>query len=177
MIKRLTFALTLMISASPILAQTWPEQAERPKTEMLWYFGAGSSTGSYDGDKTPLSMGGLFLGDRFNIGLDFGYEGQMLDARGNNYKLTQGKSYNFLIGANLHKTEKTRLDAALLVGIRETAQDCPPSLIGYACYAGLDPDSTYKGNYGALVTYSFNKTAVGLRVTGESVQGVLGWRF
>jgi hypothetical protein len=177
MFNKLLTALALTVCASPLLAQTLSDPAKAPKTDSILYLGAGNSTGGYDGDKTPLSGGYLVLTDRLTFGADIGHEGKMLDARGSNYAWTQGMSYNLLIGRNLHKTDRTRLDATLLLGVRETSQECPSSVLGFDCFADMEPERTFDLNYGGLVTYTLNKTSIGLRVTGESVQGVLGWKF
>jgi len=49
--------------------------------------------------------------------------------------------------------------------------------VGSNTYADSAPDTDYKGNFGAVLTFIFDRTMVGLRVTGESTQALVGFRF
>lgn len=102
----------------------------------------------------------------------------MLDSTwGMNERPKQATSYNFLIGGNVMDNGRFRADAALLLGARESFADCPDSYLGYQCYADAEPDTDYKGNFGAVVTLSMQSFTIGLRATGESTQILAGFRF
>lgn len=114
----------------------------------------------------------------FVVGLDFGFEGTMIDSTyRRDAALSQGTSFNVLVGGNLIDDGGFKTDAALLLGMRKSVVDCPDSYLGFACYAGADPDYQYQANFGAVITVSVNKTVIGLRATGESTQLLLGMRF
>lgn len=70
--------------------------------------------------------------------------------------------------AQCSSTPRAKIDAALLVGIRDSSESCPESYFGFQCYADDDPDTDFKGNFGAEVTWSFDRFTVCLRGTGES---------
>ena len=70
-----------------------------------------------------------------------------------------------------------RLDAALLVGARETSADCRNFYLGFQCYADEAPEVEYKANYGAIVSAAFGRGMLGVRATNESIQALVGIVF
>jgi hypothetical protein len=147
-----------------------------------FYLGAGSanSEDGFDNDSTPFSGGFLHQvdGSKLIFGFDIGREGTMLDSTwGMNHEPRPAMSLNVLFGGNVVDSRRFKADAALLIGIREATSDCAASYLGYQCYAGATPDTEYKGNYGGVVTVSFDHLTVGLRATGESTQVLAGVRF
>ena len=149
--------------------------------EAILYLGVGKAevaSASNNGD-TPFSIGYMNLKDEGAFyGLDLGFEGTVLDSTyGQDNVPNRALSVNLIYGTNVSKTAKGRLDAGVLVGVRQENKDCANSYLGYACYADTLPDVEYGLNFGALVTYSFESFAVGLRATGESTQFLLGSKF
>ena len=147
----------------------------------MFYLGAGPDDDNPDitGNTVPFVIGALALQDEtpFVWGLDFAGEGEMLDSTFGGDSLRQALSVNFLIGGNLGKTETMRVDAAAILGARESVADCPDSFLGFQCYADREPDVEYDFNYGGLISLSFRKVSIGVRATGESAQAFLGWVF
>lgn len=146
------------------------------------YFGAGpaKSASSTETGDTPYSLGFISMKDTSDtvFGLDISAEGTMLDSTwGKTNALQQGTSLNFLLGRNLVKGESGRFDASLLLGIRQESADCPSSYLGYQCYADSEPERDYGFNYGVVLSYTYKKVMLGLRLTGESTQALIGFRF
>lgn len=142
--------------------------------------GGNRSDSEYSTDKTPFSIGimGRSGGGRAIVGLDLAREGTMLDSTWNqNQAISQGSSVNLLLGSNLTETGRFSLDAAAILGVRTTAADCPRSYLGYQCYANRTPETSYRGNFGAVVTMSYDRMTLGVRATGQSSQLVAGFRF
>jgi hypothetical protein len=120
----------------------------------------------------------MSAGRDFIWGLDISAEGKMLDSTWNQNKaLSQGTSYNLILGKNISRLESSRIDAAIVVGMRESTSECPRSYLGYQCYANTEPDIGYKFNYGALITWTHTKMMLGIRATGESTQAIVGYKF
>lgn len=170
----------MVLIASAILCTTVVSAEEHGQN--LVYLGAGStkSDTSLKSKKTPISLGYLNISNVSNavLGVDVSGEGTMLDSTwGKNNSVKQAISYNALIGRNIFKGEKSRVDATLLVGARETFTDCPSSYLGYQCYSDKAPKTNYKVNYGAVLTGTYNSYMLGMRVTGESAQVLIGFRF
>jgi hypothetical protein len=155
--------------------------ASTASADGIIYIGGGSAetaSTTVNGD-TPMSIGYLALRDEGAFfGFDIGAEGTVLDSTySQNNKPSQAYSFNLILGTNISKDEKSRLDVGAIVGFREEAKDCPSSYLGYACYANTSPDTEYKANLGAIITYSYNKLAIGLRATDASTQLILGAKF
>jgi hypothetical protein len=130
-------------------------------------------------DDTPFAIGvlGWTDGSPLVFGVDIAGEGTMLDSTFGQDSFRQAVSLNFLLGTNVTEWDRGRVDAAALIGIRESFADCPDSFLGFQCYADEAPDTEWDINYGGLVAVSFDRVSVGLRVTGESVMAILGVRF
>jgi hypothetical protein len=167
--------LAALLAATPAFAQ------EPTAGRTTLYFGAGTNTGSSDfaDSKTPFSLGLMHQveGKRLVLGFDIGSEGMMHDSTWGADREQSAMSINLLVGANLYSTPKTKIDAALLVGMREEYSDCPDSYLGYQCYADTDPSTDYTANVGVVTTVSYGNFLTGLRVTGESAQALFGFRF
>ena len=135
--------------------------ASTASAESIIYFGGGSAEteSSTVNGNTPMSIGYLALRDEGAFfGFDIGAEGTVLDSTySQNNKPSQAYSFNLILGTNISKGEKSRLDVGAIVGFREESKDCPSSYIGYACYANTSPDTEYTANLGAIITYSYNK--------------------
>ena len=142
--------------------------------------GAAKSSGGLKSSGTPVSLGYLNTSSTrdFVWGVDLSAEGTMLDSTwGQNKASSQGTSYNLIFGKNVSKLDSSRIDAAILVGMRETTSDCPRSYLGYQCYADAAPDYSYKLNYGAVITWTHTRLMLGIRATGESTQAIVGYKF
>ena len=131
---------------------------------------------------TPWSAG-IYArnSNRLVIGFDVGREGTFKDYTADrNGDERQSTSLNLLIGGSFLQSEDFIFDSSLLLGLRPSEKTCPTgqSFIGYRCYADADPDVRYDYNLGVLFTavYRSGLTA-GVRSTGESVQGLVGWNF
>ncbi|CAM3247146.1 hypothetical protein SAMN04488021_10430 [Paracoccus aminovorans] len=171
----LCFCLPLALAAGHV-------QAQDDLLRNTFYIGAGraESGDPLENDDTPWSIGFLHqrADSRLVLGFDIGREGTMIDSTwGLDERPKQATSYNLLIGGSLVDNGRFRTDAALLVGLRESFADCPDSYLGFQCYADRAPDTEYKGNFGAVLTLSVDRLALGLRATGESTQLVAGLRF
>ena len=149
--------------------------------EAVLYFGVGKAevASASNNGETPFSIGYMRLKDEGAFyGLDLGFEGTVLDSTyGQNNAPNRALSISLIYGSNVSKTAKGRLDAGILVGVRQTNKDCADSYLGYACYADTLPDVDYGLNFGGIVTYSFQSFSLGLRATGESTQLLLGSKF
>ena len=173
--------LVHVVLATVVLVGTTVASANENGENVL-YFGVGSAkSGDYlKSNKTPFSIGYLSISSsRDSVwGADISGEGTMLDSTwGQRSAVNQAMSYNFLIGRNLTKSESSRFDAALLLGMRQSFSSCPSSYLGYQCYADSAPDTKYAFNYGAVVTWTYKSLMLGVRATGESAQALLGFRF
>ena len=152
--------------------------------ESIVYVGIGSaksnSSSGGTSDKNPFSLGYINISEVRNTiwGLDFSKEGTLLDSTyGQNKAVSQGMSFNLLLGPNLGRTEFGRFDVAVLIGARQKTTDCPSSYLGYQCYADAAPNTSYAFNYGAVLTWSFKSVMVGIRATGASTQALVGFSF
>jgi len=158
------------------------EEAKGPKSRLI-FLGGGSSKGdadSFENDDTAWSLGWLqrMAGKSYSLGFDIAGEGTMLDSTwGQNEAVDQGFSINFLATRNLTSTDSFAVDLGLLLGARESAQDCPRSYLGYQCYADAKPKTEYEANFGVIGFVTFKSVSVGFRATGESTQLTLGINF
>jgi hypothetical protein len=147
----------------------------------LIYIGGGSADkgNSLKSNETPMAIGYLSIPNSSDsvYGIDFSGEGTKLEFNGGRTVVKQGTSFNFLIGKNLRKSENSRFDAAFLIGMRTASSTCPTSYLGYQCYANEPPKISYEVNYGAVLTMTFNSFMIGARLTGESAQALIGFRF
>lgn len=142
--------------------------------------GTNSSTGSLIDTSAPYVVGIMFKVPSRNllVGFDFAGEGTSIDSTwGRSGAPVQATSFNMIVGATLAETARTRTDAGLIIGLRNTSATCASSFLGYRCYADAAPDMTYGVNVGAIATVSFDGFMIGLRATGESAQVVAGLRF
>lgn len=176
MVKAFCSCLLLLMSAGYLHAQ------EDVSMRNTFYLGAGSanSDGAFENDDTPFSLGFThqLVSSKMVLGFDIAGEGTMLDSTwGRDERPKRGTSFNLLLGRNMVDSGRFRADAALLLGVREAAKDCPDSYVGWRCYADRDPETDYKGNFGGVLTLSFDGFALGLRATGESTQVLAGLRF
>lgn len=148
-----------------------------PSGENIFYLGAGKSVNGEFGDKGKgagtigflklnSSSGALFGGD-------IGIEGTSY----HNGTPESGASLNLLIGRNFSRTDTGRFDGAFLIGGRRKETTCPKSYLGYRCYADSDPDTSYAVNFGAALFYTQQSFTAGIRITGESRQVILGFRY
>lgn len=177
------FVKKVICLAAAIAAASISQSALAQSNQNAIYGGVGTSIQAKNADtsdKTPFSIGYLRLSNTKNFvwGVDVSQEGTMLDSTwGQNGAVKQGTSINVLLGTKLTGSEKVRLDAAILVGGRQKTTSCPDSYLGFRCYANAQPDVSYALNYGGVVTVSFSKVMIGARVSSESAQGLIGFRF
>ena len=147
------------------------------KSERLIYGGGGTSS---SGNQSAFSVGFLIFPNTNDVfwGLDISGEGVKKDSTwGQNNANSRASSYNVLVGKNLMRSETSRIDGALLIGMKEESTSCPRSYLGYQCYADTEPDSTYGFNSGLALLWSNAKLMIGARVTGQSTQALLGFKF
>lgn len=151
------------------------------ETRGAFYGGAGLNNDSaqLQLDETPFVLGVLFYptGHSFVLGFDIAGEGEMFDSTFGANDLRQAYSFNAVIGANLYRSEQARTDISAVIGFREAFADCPDSFIGFQCYADQPPETDYTMNYGALLSFNYNNGVIGLRVTDQSAQAILGLNF
>lgn len=175
--RQLVLGLALGLVAAPAMAQ---DAAPAPDGRTLVYFGAGKARADdHESDATPFVIGLMHRGaSRGIVGFDIAREGTMLDSTWNqDEEVSPGTSFNLLLGGNLLESGRFSTDAALLLGLRHSASDCPDSYLGYQCYADQDPENEYRGNFGAVLSVSYDRAMIGLRATGESTQILTGFRF
>lgn len=186
MIKLKSFIATMFVAglfSGHAMAQDGAGYALNDTTaRSTFYFGAGTSNddGPDAADETPLVIGFTHqpMNSKMVWGLDIAREGTMLDSTyGQDRAVSSAISFNLLVGRNFVETAKYKVDGALILGVREEAQDCPASFLGYQCYADTDPETEYTGNFGALATISLEKMVIGVRATSESAQVLVGFRF
>ncbi len=153
------------------------------QAENVIYIGSGSAKSgdpTVTSNKSPFTLGYLKLSNTVNSvwGVDFSGEGTLLDSTwGQNQAVKQATSFNLLLGKNIGKTENSRFDASLILGMRHKTKSCPSSYLGFQCYADSKPDVSYGFNSGVALTWSYSSVLVGVRATGESTQLMLGYRF
>ncbi len=130
-------------------------------------------------DDTPFVLGALFFPSTQSVvfGFDIAGEGEMLDSTFGSNALKQAYSFNAVLGGNLYWSEDMRTDLSAIIGFRESVKDCPDSFIGFQCYADRDPETEYELNYGAMLTITFDHALIGLRVTEQSAQALIGISF
>ena len=144
--------------------------------------GTGDAATATTSGATPWVVGAtLGIGEGTFVGLDVAGEGTKLDSTGGrNEEPVQSVSFNAVLGTSLVNGaagQPPLVEAGLLIGIRETAVSCPPSNIGFDCYADLDPETSSTINAGALLMMNFNNATLGFRATGESQQIIFGIQF
>lgn len=165
----LTASAVALSTAMPVMANN--------NLENVIYVGGGSAKEDSYGNTggSPATLGYIRQSNTkdFVWGVDISGEGPMY----HNGAPTKSTSFNAIFGKNFHKTESGRLDAGLLIGMREKSSSCPRSYLGYSCYADADPSVKYTGNFGGVITWTQNKFMIGARVTGQSKQVILGLRF
>lgn len=181
-LRALLVCIPLGLTAGHAHAQEFPASAGVETMKNMFYIGGGSSRhdGAFENDDTPYSIGFMRQAENSKavFGLDIGREGTMIDSTwGRDDALVQATSFNLLLGGNVYNSGKLRSDAAVLIGARESFVDCPDSNLGYKCYADREPETEYKGNFGAVLTVSYDRVALGVRATGESTQLLAGFRF
>ena len=151
--------------------------------EDVFYLGGGSaksSNSAYSSGDTPKTFGYLKLSNLDDTvwGIDVSAEGTMFDSTyGQDNAAKQATSVNALIGQNIATSGSFRMDAAFIAGVRDRTTSCPPSYVGYQCYANTVPDTSYAFNYGVALTVSYKNILLGVRATGESTQAMVGIRF
>ena len=173
-------SFAICVALSMLSGQAFAQDATAGLTTFYVGGGQAITDDSQKNDSMPFSFGIMHQNpaNKFIIGLDIGFEGTMIDSTYyQDEALSQGTSFNVLVGTNLIDNGGFKTDAALLLGMRQSVVDCPDSYLGFACYADFDPDFEYEANFGAVITVSMNKTVLGLRATGESTQLLLGLRF
>lgn len=151
--------------------------------QNVFYLGSGvakSGDVATTSNKSPFTVGYLRLSNVTDavIGGDISGEGTMLDSSwGQNRAVKQATSFNLLLGKNLGRTENSRFDASLILGIREKTLSCPASYLGFQCYANSAPSTSYAFNGGVTLTMTFQSVLIGLRAASESTQVLVGYKF
>lgn len=172
--------LTICVALSVLGGQAFAQAAGAGSTTFYVGGGQAITDDPLKNHDMPLAFGIMHqaAASKLVLGFDISFEGTMIDSTwGQDQGLSQGTSFNLLLGSNLVDGDRFKTDAALLIGMRQSVADCPASYLGYQCYADTDPNYDYKVNFGAVVTMSFDKVLVGFRATGESTQLLAGIRF
>lgn len=155
--------------------------AARAETLGTFYGGAGINNDSADLriDDTPFVLGVLFYpsAQSFVLGFDIAGEGEMLDSTFGSNELRQAYSFNAVIGGNVYRSDTVRTDVSAVIGFRETFADCPDSFLGFQCYADQEPETEYTFNYGAMFSVNIENFMIGLRLTEQSAQALIGISF
>ena len=141
------------------------------------YGGAGSANSI---GESSLNLGLVRLPGSDNVlwGADISKEGTKLDSTyGQTNQQSSATSYNLIVGKNLMFLESSRIDVALILGARETSESCPPSYLGYRCYADSKPDTKYELNSGLVLFWTQSKLLLGIRATTASQQLLIGVTF
>lgn len=136
----------------------------------------GAGTNSEDlAPSTSWSLGFIGKNDDSWWGLDIAGEGYSLDSTYNqNEDVDSGFSLNLLWG----KEVSENIILMGLLGARDKSSDCDAqSYIGYQCYADSEPEVSYGINYGLQGIYQLDSFTLGLRLTGESSQLTLGFKY
>ncbi|MDE0059739.1 MAG: hypothetical protein OXI22_03275 [Defluviicoccus sp.] len=163
----------LPIPATAPMARAQPvsEPAANAKT-VYAHVGRGS-------DEITGGLGILWTGPRLALGADFGIEGKQQDQTGGRETIEDAVSINLLAGVSIFRNETLRIVPFALLGMRTYKTTCPTgqSHLGFRCYADYEPERHWKINYGGGVALRIGSMAVGVRATGESVAGMLGYNF
>jgi hypothetical protein len=142
--------------------------------------GAASDNPSENGN-VPWSLGFVSVPDAGGMswGIDIAGEGTVLDSTyGQRSALSQAFSFNGLIGGTRVTKKAIKLTGSLLIGLIEDVKSCNgDSYLGYQCYADSAPNVDYKANLGFVGMVTFKSFSVGIRITGESSQGLIGLNF
>ena len=164
--------------------------------ENIFYVGTGTSkAGSQSISNTaPVTLGYVRQSKATATvwGVDISGEGsvpnstwgQRIDPSSGNNALKKPTSFNFfttsinfMVGKAIGESQVSRFDVALIAGVREKSTDCQATSLGYQCLANSSPNTTRELNYGAVVTWTYQKIMFGARATGESNQLLIGIRF
>ncbi len=78
-----------------------------------------------------------------------------------------------LVGLPMFQDETFYVVPFGLLGLQTYATACS-SYLGFRCY---EPQRHWKINYGGGVILNFDRVAVGVRATGESIAGIAGFNF
>lgn len=179
---KLTFTAALLsavsLGCSPLLAQS----TEAVTKHSTFYFGGGKSfkDGDREDTSTPFALGFTHqpAGGQVVWGLDIAREGTKYDSTGwQNATIDAAFSFNLVVGRSLIDSRNVKIDAGVILGVRESAEECPGSYLGFRCYANQEPNTDYKFNGGVLATLSLDRYVIGARATGESGQVIVGFRF
>ncbi|MBU2957964.1 hypothetical protein Q4511_07890 [Paracoccus sp. 1_MG-2023] len=177
--KTITAALLALHALAGIASA---QDAKGMRGSSSFYIGAGTQRdeGIDRSDDTPFVLGFMHqpANSRLIWGADIAREGTMLDSTyGRTRAIENGTSYNLLVGRNFVDRGSFRLDAAVILGLRETVTSCHASYLGYRCYADRSPDTEYRGNFGVMTAVSYDALMIGMRITEESAQTLVGIRF
>ncbi|EED36716.1 hypothetical protein NOR51B_2668 [Luminiphilus syltensis NOR5-1B] len=107
------------------------------------------------------------------LGIDAASEGSM----NNNGWIEPGVSFNGVIGYDVYETDSLRVSFSGLAGVGTESISCPPSYLGFDCYADREPDREFGFNGGGLLTLEYRAISIGFRATGRSQQFTFGFNF
>ena len=156
---------------------------ENVNLHNMAYIGAGPTSNSNDeNNDIPWSIGVMYGSIDTNLvwGIDIAGEGTLLDSTdGFNNDLSQGLSFNFLVGRDNSRTSDGRLAYGFVAGFITKEKECPSSYyIEYECYADQELDYEYGFNGGIFANYLISKKySFGIRATTNSTQAIFGLRF
>lgn len=155
--------------------------ADESKPHIVLYGGIGDSYRTIGNAKpeqfTTGAIGIFGQGGIGVFGVEWSQEGTQYVHEYGHSQFKTASAYNFIIGMKAVEAKGLRIDVNAILGVRDDTSTCPDSYLGYKCYADQEPSSTYKFNYGALVTASYGHLMLGYRYTPISHQIIFGIRF
>ena len=145
---------------------------------FIFYGGVGKSLedSRSSSDATPWTIGFLAKASQFSggIGIDISKEGTLLDSRGyRDQEITQALSLNLVVTSKI----LTNIDTGVLFGIRNKTAECPPSYLGFECYADRPATGDKTFNFGVISAFSLDRLILGFRITTVSQQLIFGVGF
>ncbi len=181
----LCFALTLGASSvlSPALAQIAqadPVNQGGAEGDLVAYIARGDSEPEHADAGTTYALGAiLHTGEGFFFGGDLGFEGVEIDTRGGRSpEASRSLSYNGIVGRSIGDGQSSpRVSLGVMLGFYQTAVTCPPSNLGFDCYANFEPETSSDLTIGLLAMADMGGFAFGLRATELSQQIVVGLSF
>ena len=172
--KNYTFILILNIFLGNISFISANEASH--KTIIYGGIGIPKKSTKYISSAIPWSIGTVLRGGNgYQMGIDMAGEGTSFNSTSNKTNVVeQGLSFNLLLGKSLNLENDATIGVLFLMGARHVGKTCSNSYLGFECYANETPKSSYDLNYGAIIQVTHKKGFIGLRATGESIQGVFG---
>ena len=89
----------------------------------------------------------------------------MLDSTNGNTDVPgQAIAFNGIVGTALAPPllgDRAFIEGAFLLGLRQSTISCPPSQIGFRCFADREPDRDFDLNVGGMLMVNLNNLSLG----------------